>query len=265
MVKAADTTTVAKIIMYGQDRNESEVWLNSAPFADVAFSNLSLAYQPQGPRFPHHLTQVQPLTGIARLSRSSGAYAADERGFVIDRDPAYMPCFEKDCLRHRLLDTAEVPEAFRQPFVRIGCGAPLAYEIARTHNGFVLILDGDPHVILPASAAVFPISHPVAAARNGAGTRSFGITYGAEGFLYAFSREESQWSAFSSMGGAVASGMIHDCENARLVIVISGLVGADEPALPCVPVAIAGDRLLLVIAPPHFGQATRRTGQVQPI
>jgi hypothetical protein len=298
LVETTEGTEVSAIIMHGHNLTETDVLLDGAAFPDVILSDLPAAYQPYGETFRRLVDNIETLTGRPGLSSFSGAYSADEAGFLIEGDPVYNPIFSENYLDQELLVPEQVPESFRPFLVQIARGEQPGRDVAFTDAGFVLNPDGQgTSVTYRISEDVPPISWPVGAALDPMTGKIFGVSFGGEGYLYAYDSENNAWTVESSMENADASGMIYDQQNQRLVLPITRSQRQDAPALwfygragektkialnpdlfagytdmydpgngsepNLIPLAVSEDKLLLVVVGDQR-DLPRQRGQLQP-
>jgi hypothetical protein len=231
-IVVAEHTEVSAIILNGREAEASEVWINGHKRTDVTLSDLPSAYVFRGGDFQQFIKGALRLTGGSALDSFSGAYAANEAPFVVDSQSPKLPDPSPDYLAAQLLDHSKVPRALRPVIGQLGLQAVLPSNVQFTDDGFVLNSDiGSSPYTYQVTLDVPTISHPVAAARDQRTGKFFGVSLGGEGFLYSFDPAVGVWAVETSMNEEDATGIIHDADNERMIIVITELLSRAGPAL----------------------------------
>lgn len=230
LVTTTPGTTLDRVVLGGPSAGRAEVIVNGLPKRDVERVGLPYTYQAQGKEFRAFVATVPQLLQVSGLNSFQGEYTAPVDGFVIASAQDDNPALRHDYLADQVVDPATQPEAFRRFLAPDAVEAP-PQTLVFTEDGFRLTEPDGQTKTIPITLDVPQVSWPMGAARDTVTGKMYGVTLGGEGYLYVYDPASSKWSVASSMRNADASGMIYDPEGRRLVIVVSGLVSPQGPAL----------------------------------
>lgn len=230
LITLSDNTKLTGVVVNDREAPRSEVLLNGETYKKIDFRALPMAYKMQGKAFRDLVGFAPRLLGAPRLSSFQGAYTAPEDGFVVSTSQDDNPALDADYLKAFLADPATVPEKLR-PYLNLDSQPKLSDSINLSEKGFRVVDDGGQPKIYPITLDVPQVSWVMGTARDPETGKLYGVTLGGEGLLYSFDPTKNKWAIETSMNDNDASGMIYDPVGKRLVIVISGMVAREGPAL----------------------------------
>lgn len=238
-VTATPGTRLKEVRLFGAAKTSEVVTGEEKQAATLVGAGVECPYDRKTPAFYRFVRALKGATGFERLSGYAGAYRAVPDGFRFDRAADQEPDLKPGSLRPR--DPAGLPAIrFRADLGEgpglydltgrlvekgvAGSGALSVdvpsrgerYEIS--NNGLTRSpLGGSgPAKAIPTSLDVPRLSWPSGVAYDGKRGRILLVSFGGEGFLYAYDLASETWSVVSSMKNRDVSGLVYDESSDRL-------------------------------------------------
>ena len=207
-------TFITEILRSGPAEENSRVSLSGIRMAGVQKPGLPMVYRARGRNFRLLLDRLQERLGIERIHGFQAMHQMRAAPIRVDRVDGETPELQRDYLVRLLATGEDVPAALRN-----WTGPPQA--------GTGLSASFDPQGIslrTPGGVRRFPVTPdvpgillPVAAVHDPEGQVIYGLTYGAEGYIYAVDMPSGQWSVVANLQGYDAGGLLFDQHSLSLV------------------------------------------------
>lgn len=194
----ADGTAVPEVVLSQRvGGRQSEVMVNGKRLESPDRRKVPMVYRPEGIDFRALVELVPDLFGVDQMASFSGDYTAPDRPFRITKivdDPRYGP----DPLR-AYLSTADLPDVLQ---ALVGPGTVEATpDVLLTDAGFQVLTDEGAPRIIPLPLEMPAVSWARGAVRDAEARTLYGVTFGGDGYLYAYDETTAKWRIARSMDG----------------------------------------------------------------
>ncbi|MEM9796577.1 MAG: hypothetical protein AAF919_08815 [Pseudomonadota bacterium] len=214
-VETTEGTTIAEVIRSGPGTSDSEILLHGIPVMGIQVPGLPLVFRPRGRDFSVLIEAVTNQMGAKRIHNFQGAHKFTGRTLNVDRVQAPEAGLSPDYLSEQLSASDDLPGEIRA-WLRKG-GSTADYIVG--FDGAGLRLTGPNGTQrFPASSEVPEILLPVAGVYAPDTQTIYGITYGAEGYVYAVDVQDSAWSVVTSLHGYDAAALLYDPDDRLLIL-----------------------------------------------
>ncbi|MDE9451173.1 hypothetical protein J3R80_11925 [Aliiroseovarius sp. Z3] len=213
-IEATDGTIITEIIRSGPGIRDSEVLLSGIPVTGVQVSGLPLVFSPWGRDFRTLIDSVADRMKTERIHSFSGAHQFHDRLLRVDQVDTETAGLARDYLSEQLGTSDDLPAKLRR-WLANGEGGG-GYSVDFDQTGISLTS--------PAGTQRFPVSPdvpdivlPVAGVYAPDEQTIYGLTYGADGYLYSVDVRTGRWDVVTSLHEYDAAGLLYDADTRLLI------------------------------------------------
>lgn len=213
-VEVTQGTFLTEIIRSGPGPRDSEVVLSGIPMAGVQRTGLPLVFHPWGRDFRILVDQLAAWMGAERLHSFQGAHKVGDIALRVDRIDTVTAGLARDYLSVQLRASGDLPAALGR-WLETG-NVERRYDVGFDTAGISLSGPAGTRRF-PVSADVPAILLPVMGVYAPETQRLYGLTYGAEGYLYSADAQTGDWAVVVNLNGYDAAGLLYDAKSRQLI------------------------------------------------
>ena len=214
-IEASEGTRITEILRSGPAPEDSEVLLSGIPVVGVNLPGLPLVFQPRGRDFRRLVKVLNRRMRVERLHSFHGRHLVRETAVRVTRIDKTTAGLARDHLSDRLGEFRDLPAVLQDRMATVTDPDPGTATI--DPSGITLTApDGRRHY--PVSPDMPPILLPVLAVHVPERQRVFGLTLGAEGYIYAVDTLTGRWQIAARLNGYDAAGMMFDPGNRQFIL-----------------------------------------------
>lgn len=214
-VEATQGTFITQILLGGPRPQDSKVMLFGTPMMGVQTAGLPLVYHPHGQEFRALVKDLTDRLSAPRLHSFQATHKARDVPLRIDAVDTITPQLARNYLSDLLHDSGDLPSALRR-WISTG-DAFQTHSVLFDESGFTLIGPNErrhfprplemPAILLPVGGLYSPDHQEL-----------YGLSYGAEGYVYAVDAASGAWRVITSLHGYDAAAMHFDADSRQVIL-----------------------------------------------
>ena len=213
-IQTTDGTIITEVIRSGPNHRDSEVILSGIPLYGAHVAGLPLVFNPWGSDFRTLLDMLAERMGTTHIQSFIGAYQSQESPIIVEKVDTATAGLELNYLSSQVDASFDLPAEILNWLANGDDDS--VYSVEFGLNGISLagptgiqrfpVSVGVPDIMLPVTGVYAPDTQMI-----------YGLTYGAEGFLYSVDVGTGQWGIVTSLRGYDAAGLLYDLKTRMLI------------------------------------------------